>query len=246
MLDTIKFIRRHGRLFVTDGVHTYPAIAGADGDDDPTKGKGEEEDDETDDADDDPSDDDDEDDDELGDAGKKTLDKERKARKDAEREARRLKRQNAKLRRQSKTPDKDDVDDDRSNDRSKSRRDDDEDRKAQRLEVAREKAEARAERYALRAGVDGDRVDRFVKLIDLDPALDEDGSIDNDELKELIADELEDWPEFKKSGKDDKNDEDPGDPERGARRIRPRPINERVESNLDVIARRTGIELDDK
>lgn len=233
MLDTIRIIRRNGRRFVTDGTRTYPLIAGGAGDDDKRDDDATDDDasdDET--SDNDASDDDASDDEDLGDAGKKALQRERDAKRKAEREARRLKRENRKLRRQAVSSDDDDDD---TGDKKKNDRDG-------RIELARERAELRAERYAIRAGVDEDRIERFLKLVDLDAALNEDGTVDYDELKELVADEVEAWPEFKKA-KDDKR-EDPGDPERGPRKSRPRPLTERVESNLDDISKRTGIQLE--
>lgn len=241
MLDTIRIVRRGHLRFAIDPLDgtELPIPAGGAGDDDSDDDDSDEEDVDDEDADQDGDDDeDDSDEDELGDKGQKALARERKARRQAERENKRLKRQ---LKKTKSTSRQDRDEDDGADDDRDSGRDRDRDR-SDRLEVARERAAARAERYAVRAGVDVERVDRFVKLLDVDGAIEEDGSIDNDELKEIVTDELELWPEFK-SAKDEKDDDGHGDAEQGPRKTRPKPLSDRVESNLERIARRTGIPL---
>jgi len=217
MLEILRMVRRGRHLFAVDGDGREWPIPQGGSDDDPDD---DEPDNPPDDEDPDDPPDDDPDDEPLGAKGKAALDRERKARRKAERE-------NRQLRRQLKTQ-PDDKTDDPSADVSA---------------AVRERAAARAERYALRAGVDPDRVDRFVRLVDLDDVIDG-TSIDFDELKETVGDTLDDFPEFKPETNGGREGRDHGDPDAGPRRTpQVRPMSERVETNLDRIARRTGIRV---
>lgn len=71
--------------------------------------------------------------------------------------------------------------------------------KAARLEVMQARVETTAERLALAAGVKPDRVEKFLKLVDLKDLdkLTDDGQPDRDAIKTLIDAELADAPEFK-------------------------------------------------
>jgi len=77
---------------------------------------------------------------------------------------------------------------------------------AAKLEVLTTKIETKAQNAALTAGVKPDRVEKFLKLVDLDVGkLSDDGKPDGDAIKALIEAELKDSPEFKASaGSNDK------------------------------------------
>lgn len=68
-------------------------------------------------------------------------------------------------------------------------------------EVLATRVEAAAGRAAVAAGVNAAKVDRFMRLVDLDvEALTADGKPDADAIKAHVAKVVEEWPEFKASG----------------------------------------------
>ena len=218
---------------------TYPVPAGGDDDSDADV-------DDDDDDDDDDDEDDDLDEDELGESGKKALSNERKARRDAQKAARAEKRRaDAAEARAARAEDRlqkiaageaeVDVDDVRQQLRGEI---EDEVRR----ELAEERATIAAERAALAAGVKPKRVAKFVKLLDLDDALNDDGTVDREALKELIDDELEALPEFKAAGGGSDDDGYHG-ADQGARRGGDVPFDKRVEAEAQRLADRFGVKL---
>lgn len=217
------------------------------------------------------SDKDDPDDEDLSDDEKKALDekgrtalrRERRARRKAEKDARdeRQRREQLEREQQDKSKNNNDADDgDKINA--------DDLRRQMRVETAKERAVDKAEIAARDAGVPKDKMRRFLKIVDLDDVVDDDGAIDLDLIEEAVEDALEDVPEFAASNDDDADDEDDDqddvrdrkrdrdrdrdadrsktrrrrDPaHQGPRRKTTEPLDERVKSRVERIKEKTGL-----